>query len=265
MPTKMLLARGQRLLRHLAGISVFGDGLLERARSTYLALLGGVAATGLAIVAFALQLGWPIGADRPLPSVPQKRQAVGAGVAVAAVPSRPVAARRKPSRGDAAPRVATPTVEATGPDSGPTSGLVVSNSEPAPPRDQDSHGHQEAPQGQPGPPTQASPAPQAAPAPQASPAPQAAQGGSGASKPGPPGPEPAPAPQPEPPPEPEAETSSVPGAGNAYGKGNGNGPPAPPPAVGNPHARGPGSWDQESWHQKSFRGQSGDPHCRDDD
>jgi len=238
----VLHARGQRLLRRLARISVFGDGLLERARSTSFALLGGIAAIGLAIVAFALQLGWPIGADRPLPSAPQKRQAVGAGVAVGAAPSRPVAARRKRSRGAAtrgalARRDVTPAVDAAGAHPAPTSDQVVSDSEPAPPRHRHPRGHEETPQGQ------------------TPPAPQAPPEGTGASKPQPPSqPQPVPAPQPEPPPEPEAEASDVPGVGHAYGKGNGNGPPAPPPAVGNPHAPDAGS----------FAGRSGDPPCHDD-
>jgi hypothetical protein len=256
MPVVVLRSRGQQMLRRVARISFFGDGLLERARTMYLALLGAVAATGLAIVAFALQLGWPIGADRPLPSTPPKRQAVGAGVALAAAPPRPASARRESGRRDGAPRAATPAVAATGQDSGPTSSPVVAGSEPTPPPDRHPPGHQEAPQGQPAPPAQA-PSPTQPP-----PAPQGPQGGSGASKPGPPAdPEPAPAPQPEPPPEPEAEASSVPGNGNAYGKGNGNGPPAPPPAVGNPHA-----WDgaPSHGHGASFHGDAGDRHCRDD-
>ena len=255
MPVGMLRSRGKQMLRRVARVSVFGDGLLERARTIYLALLGVVAATGLAIIAFALQLGWPIGADRPLPSTPPKRQAVGAGVAVAAAPPRPATARRESSRRGSAPPADTPAVEATDPDSGPASGLVVANSEPAPPPDQHPQGHQEAPQGQPAPPAQAPPPTQA------SPTPQGPQGGSGGSKPEPPAdPEPAPPPQPEPSPEPEAENSSVPGNGNAYGKGKGNGPPAAPPAVGNPHGPDEGPWDQGAFH-----GQSGDPHCNDDD
>jgi hypothetical protein len=247
MPTAMLEMRGRRLLRCLAGISVFGDGLLERARSTSFALLGGIAATGLAIVAFALQLGWPIGADQPLPIAPPKRQAVGAGVVVSAAPSRPAAARRDRGRATAAQPAATPAVEPTGSDRGATSGPVVSDSAPAPPRHSHPQGDRQAPQGQP------APAPQAPQQPQA---PVTAQGGSGGSKPEPPvQPEPVPAPPPEPAPEPEAESSGVPGNGNAYGKGNGNGPPKPPPAVGNPHAPDAGS----------FPGRSGDRPCDDDD
>lgn len=217
----MLYIRVQRLVRRLAGVSVFGDGVLERARSTYLGLLGGTAAIGLAIVAFVLQLGWPIGADRPLPSAPPKRQAVAAGVAVAAAPSRPAASRRSRGGRPAARRAGRQALEPTGPQPGTGSELVVSQSEPAASRHGHSQGHEEASQGPP------------AAAPQE---PRAPQGGSAASKPpSAPPPHPAPAPEPEPSPEPVAEASAVPGVGNAYGKGNGNGPPAPPPAVGNPH------------------------------
>jgi hypothetical protein len=264
MGSAVLRRRGQRLLQRIAGVSVFGDGLLERARSTSLALLGGIAATGLAIVAFALQLGWPIGADRPLPSAPQKRQAVGAGVAVAATPSRPAHRRGSPggtTRRAVARRVVTPAVDAAGAQPAPTGNPVVSESEPAPPRHPHPQGHQEAPPGQPAPAPQPPPASQS---PSASPSPQAPQ--EGGSKPEPASqPEPATVSQPEPPPEPEAEASSVPGAGHAYGKGNGSGPPAPPPAVGNPHARSQGTWDEGSGDQESLGGRPGDPHCHHDD
>lgn len=255
----VLHPRIQRLLRSLFRISVFGDGLLERARSTSFALFGGIAAIGLAIVAFALQLGWPIGVDRPLPNAPPKqRQAVGAAVVVASPPSHPAAARRNHGRGAVGGRAVEPEVEpaASSPHGG--SDLVVSNSEPAPSPPSHPHpqGHQNAPQGQP------APAPQGSQPPQA---PVAAQGAPGVSKPEPQSqPEPAPVPQPEPAPEPEAESSSVPGNGNAYGKGNGNGPPAPPPAVGNPHSSEAESSLGHPWEAESAD-HSGETPCHADD
>jgi hypothetical protein len=236
MVVAVLHARILRLLQSVGRISVFGDGVLERARSTSLALLGTIAAIGLAIVAFALQLGWPIGTDGPLPNAPrEERQAVGSAVAVAAVPSRPPAARRNRGGGASRGQPVKPAVGPAASHRGEGSNLVVSNSEPtAPPGHRHPQNHQDAPQGQP------------TPAPQAPQAPQTPQGGAGASKPQPspppqPAPVPHPGPQPEPQPEPEAESSDVPGNGNAYGKGNGNGPPISPPAVGNPHAGDAGS------------------------
>ncbi|HEX8689347.1 MAG TPA: hypothetical protein VF729_03800, partial [Solirubrobacterales bacterium] len=46
--------------RHPALPSLLGEGLPERLRSTSIALLGIVAAVGLGIVGFALQLGFPL-------------------------------------------------------------------------------------------------------------------------------------------------------------------------------------------------------------
>ena len=68
---------GQRRLLSAAKSSVLGDGLLERARSTSLALLGVTAAVGLAMVALALNQGWPLLAGVPLPGLGGGRQAVG--------------------------------------------------------------------------------------------------------------------------------------------------------------------------------------------
>ena len=186
MVVAVLHARILRLLRSVCRISVFGDGVLERARSTSLALLGTIAAIGLAIVAFALQLGWPIGTDGPLPNAPQEgRQAVGSAV-VAAVPSRPPAARRNRGRGASRGQPLKPAVGPAASHPGEGSNLVVSNSEPtAPPSHRHPQNHQDAPQGQP------------APAPQAPQSPQTPQGSAGASKPQPsPPPEPAPVPHP---------------------------------------------------------------------
>ncbi len=71
-----------------SGQSVLGDGLLERTRSTSLALLGPTAAIGLAMVALALNQGWPLIAGAPIPGFGSGHQAVGDAT---------VAARRKGS------------------------------------------------------------------------------------------------------------------------------------------------------------------------
>jgi hypothetical protein len=68
--------RRQRPLRPVRA-SVLGDGLLERTRSTSLALLGLTAAVGLAMVALALNQGWPLIAGAPIPGFGSERQAVG--------------------------------------------------------------------------------------------------------------------------------------------------------------------------------------------
>jgi hypothetical protein len=57
--------------------SVLGGGLLERVRSTTLALLGVTTAVGLAMVALALNQSWPLLADSPMPVGPPRHEAVG--------------------------------------------------------------------------------------------------------------------------------------------------------------------------------------------
>ncbi len=71
--------RGLQQLRS----SALGDGLLERARAMSLALLGATAAVGLAIVALALNQGWPLVGGSGIPDVQPPRQGVG-GATVAA-------------------------------------------------------------------------------------------------------------------------------------------------------------------------------------
>ena len=63
--------------------SVLGDGLLERTRSTSLALLGLTAAIGLTMVALALNQGWPLIAGAPIPGFGSEHQAVGEAAVVA--------------------------------------------------------------------------------------------------------------------------------------------------------------------------------------
>ena len=69
--------RGQRRLRAAKRASFLGDGILERARSTSLALLGATAALGLAIVALALNQSWPLVPGSPIPGFGENQEAVG--------------------------------------------------------------------------------------------------------------------------------------------------------------------------------------------
>lgn len=79
--------RGQHGLRPIGGPSILGNGLLERVRSTSLALLGATAAVGLAIVAVALNQGWPLVAGSSVPPLPRQARAVGAATVVARAPA----------------------------------------------------------------------------------------------------------------------------------------------------------------------------------
>jgi outer membrane biosynthesis protein TonB len=65
------------------GASLLGGGLLERARSTTLALLGLTAAVGLAMVAIALNQGWPLVAGNSIPLIPPRHQDIGEATVVA--------------------------------------------------------------------------------------------------------------------------------------------------------------------------------------
>lgn len=69
--------RGQQWLRLAGRPSILGQGLLERARATFLGLLGLTAAVGLAIVAIALNQSWPLIAGSSIPQIPPRHQAVG--------------------------------------------------------------------------------------------------------------------------------------------------------------------------------------------
>jgi hypothetical protein len=73
----VLYKRGQERLRSIGTPSVFGEGLLERARAISLALLGVTAAVGLAIVALAMNQGWPLVAGSSIPFISSQHQAVG--------------------------------------------------------------------------------------------------------------------------------------------------------------------------------------------
>jgi len=80
--------RGQEWLRTAGRPSILGEGLLERARAISLALLGATAAVGLAIVALAMNQGWPLVAGSSIPAIAPQHQAVGKAT-VAAVTQSP--------------------------------------------------------------------------------------------------------------------------------------------------------------------------------
>lgn len=69
-------------LRQSATSSLLGEGILERARSTTLALLGVTAAVGLSIVALVLQQGWPVVPGSGLPGLPGPEASVDPAIEV---------------------------------------------------------------------------------------------------------------------------------------------------------------------------------------
>jgi hypothetical protein len=213
--------RGQRRLRTTVRPSLFGAGLLERARATSLALLGATAAVGLAIVAIALNQGWPLIAGSAIPRPPPQHQGLGG----AAVASRPGAGHSAPRgagvQAGSSRRRAGPARHAGAVGAGPvavpdaSSELVVSPSRPARSRGGESHGSP-VPHGQ----TPVTQHPVDSPTAAVPPPPQ--------SEPASP-PQPAPAAAPQPPiattSEAPAGESSVPswsrGNGHAYGRSDG--------------------------------------------
>jgi hypothetical protein len=120
--------------------SVLGDGLLERARATSLALLGLTAAVGLTIVALALNQGWPLVEGSPVTRIASRHQ----GIAEATVASDTRSGGSRLDRRDASPMPresdggsgAVPAPEAP---QAPTE-VVVSHSAPAKPADDRSSG-----------------------------------------------------------------------------------------------------------------------------
>ena len=70
--------------------SLFGRGMLERARATTLALLGGTTAVGLAMVALALNQGWPLIAGSAIPLIAPQHQDVGKATIAAGSRSDPM-------------------------------------------------------------------------------------------------------------------------------------------------------------------------------
>jgi hypothetical protein len=155
--------------------SLLGDGFLERARSVSLALLGLSTALGLTLVAIALQQGWSVSPNLPIPDVAGDREAVHRAEVVAG-PTGPLAFSEDIAPGDGQ---APGPVSAGRRSSADGSGLSAARGIATP--------------------AEATPPPAADP-----PAPQA---------PEPPGAEPAPVPAPAPEPAPVATTAPEPPAG----------------------------------------------------
>jgi hypothetical protein len=166
MDVSVLYKRRQQRPRLAGRPSVLGQGLLERARAMSLALLGVTAAVGLAIVALALNQGWPLIAGSSIPPIPPQHQEVGK--ATVAAPAQPESAGRRvlspgPLHRSAAPaRGGDRGTSGTSPGVGsvPATEFVVSPAAPAKPQGDHAHGS----------PDQQSPAPDK-PAPQAPEAP----------------------------------------------------------------------------------------------
>jgi hypothetical protein len=179
MDVSVLYKRAQRWLHGVARPAVLGNGMLERARATSLALLGFTAAVGLAIVALAANQSWPLIAGSSIPTITPRHAAVGPGVAVAGLDG-PARADASSAGGDESTggRGAAPgrsgSASPAAPPSAPSSELVVSPAAPAPPRGGDSPGaHKPPPKpgAQPTRPTAGAPAAAPAPAPAPSPTP----------------------------------------------------------------------------------------------
>lgn len=97
MDVSVLSKHGQRSLRSAAMAGILGNGLLERARSTTLALLGMAAAVGLATVALALNQDWPLIPGAPIPGLGGGHEAVGQAVSVPGSGARETRAAPLPS------------------------------------------------------------------------------------------------------------------------------------------------------------------------
>lgn len=202
----MLRKRSQPHSLHLGRISILGDSLPERMRSTSVALLGFATITGLLLVSMALRQEFPFVASSPLPTPPSLHED-----APDRSPSRQAAVG---PRGDAVSTAApvlsheaedaTPTASAP-----PAEGPVLGAGSPASAEKADPKR----------PPHRAPPpsSPVATETPTVAPAGQSSEGSS----------EPVPGPVSEPVP-------PHPGNGNAYGKGNGNGGVPPGHESGGP-------------------------------
>jgi hypothetical protein len=149
-------------------LSLLGDGLLDRARSTSLALLGASAAVGLATIALALNQSWPLVPGSPVPKSPSPSAALGKATVARAgeeggVPDDPTPAGGRSTRERPA-ATGTPTTAASPPPSTPAASTELAvSAPPAEPADGPSGGRADSsPSGRAKP---QAPAPEAAPAP----------------------------------------------------------------------------------------------------
>jgi hypothetical protein len=69
----MISRLGHAMPRFLVGANVAGEGVRERLRSSSIALLGLVTATGLVLVGISYNQGWPDFVDSPIPGIPTAR------------------------------------------------------------------------------------------------------------------------------------------------------------------------------------------------
>ena len=100
-------------------MSLWGDGLLDRARSTSLALLGLTAAVGLALIAYVAQQGWPLLPSSPIPSITSEHGAIHDAEVAAPVPG---SGARKSTRRDADTVTAAPGSSSTAAGAAPARG-----------------------------------------------------------------------------------------------------------------------------------------------
>lgn len=127
---QVLYKRAQRRTDHR--LNLLGAGMLERARATSLGLLGATAAVGLAIVAIALNQGWPLIAGSSIPPLPREKVS-GATVVSRPAPraptrQRPSAQPRVRAKHRAVPRSQPPAPGVATPE--PSGGLVVATAAP---------------------------------------------------------------------------------------------------------------------------------------
>lgn len=175
MSVEVLLKPRQTLRRSARlGAGLAGDGLLIRLRSTTIAMLGVVAAVGLALVAVALQAGWPSVLSGPLPQAPAAF-ARNATIVAPALPARSHGStgrqRRRSNAAAPAPRAPTPESELTAanPVESPAPGSPPASHQPQSPESQ-SHGTPSNPAPVPSPEASPAPTPDHDPAPAAPPA-----------------------------------------------------------------------------------------------
>lgn len=203
--------------RSKARFSVLGNSLLDRTRSTTFGLLGMTAAVGLAIIAVALQGGWPLIEGSRVPRAPVLHESVGEATALnGSTPRtavRPGSAGGKRSAASHGGQTSVPARPPVAPSAAPPVELVSSPA--APVGHQGGHGN--GSHGSPTPQEQAPPSPPSQPA-------QAPSGAVPTTQPST-----SPAPEPPPPSPPEAIASEAPpvesnvppwsnGQGHAYGR-----------------------------------------------
>jgi hypothetical protein len=207
--------------------------MLERARSTSLALLGATAAVGLAIVAIAFNQGWPLVAGSSVPPLPRPERAVGGAAVVARGPVSgshvAVRAGSAPRRDRPGPAHSAPAGAGVDAATGAPTEVVVSGSQPV---GRSGGGHHLAPK----PPATAPPKPQPA-----QPSPLATTVASVPTS--------APAPEPTPMPEPEPASAPTPTTPVATTTET---PPeeSSPPYWG--HGGGHGYGHDEDWHDHGW-------------